>query len=204
LICPFSHTKPGSKTLLLTGPSSVGASGSFLDPICTFGKVGSFPRLDALFLLCYLFHQAVASVFSFSGLGWFSSSFAQKGRTVPLLSSSDSLLDFPQLGSNCHQTWTRRVAVILWRGCEKQCYPDILGIVVPTVASRMSAKIRGLVDEYNGANAASPDLDRWPRPSTRTLRRVASFDTTLPVFLTVFTLIPQVAGDESGSLIHPI
>lgn len=38
----------------------------------------------------------------------------------------------------------------------EQCYPNIPGIVVPTVSSRMSAKIKGLVDEYNGANAASP------------------------------------------------
>ncbi|KXG87568.1 hypothetical protein [Agrobacterium bohemicum] len=38
----------------------------------------------------------------------------------------------------------------------EQCYPNIPGIVLPTVSGRMSAKIKGLVDEYNGANSASP------------------------------------------------
>ncbi|MDX3927225.1 MAG: hypothetical protein QHC90_15660 [Shinella sp.] len=37
-----------------------------------------------------------------------------------------------------------------------QCYPNIPGIVLPTISARMRAKIKSLVDEYNAANRTHP------------------------------------------------
>ena len=38
----------------------------------------------------------------------------------------------------------------------EQCYPNIPDVVLPSVSPRMGAEIKGLVDEYNDADTASP------------------------------------------------
>jgi len=71
-----------------------------------------------------------------------------------------------------------------------QCYPNIPGVVLPAVSTRMSAKIKGLVDDYNGADKTSPTWDAG------TWRRVASFDISSPASSMDFISIPPAAAGK--------